>query len=58
MKSQYIVPVIGRTYLNRNGGEYRCTSNMFYENEERMQRVLSPWGNTGPLWCVLRTAGV
>ena len=41
MEKQYIVPVIGHTYLNRNGGEYRCTGNMFYENEERMQRALS-----------------
>lgn len=41
MDKPYIVPVIGQTYLNRSGGEYRCTGNMFYENEERMQRVLS-----------------
>lgn len=41
MDGQYIVPVIGQTYLNRNGGEYRCTGNMCYESDEQMRRALS-----------------
>ncbi len=41
MEKQYIVPVIGQTYFNRNGREYRCTDNLFYENEDRMRRALS-----------------
>lgn len=41
MKKQYIIPVIGQTYLNRNGEEYRCISNMTYGNEERARRALS-----------------
>lgn len=41
MEKRYIIPVAGQTYINRNGGEYRCTGNMSYESKEREQRALS-----------------
>ena len=41
MKKQYIVPIVGQIYTNRNGGEYRCTGNLFYENDAQRQRSVS-----------------
>ena len=41
MKKQYIIPIIGQIYRNRNGGEYRCTGNSFYMNDTQKQRALS-----------------
>ena len=41
MDKQYIIPVVGQTYRNRNGGEYRCTGNSLYLNDAQKQRALS-----------------
>ena len=41
MEKQYIIPVAGRTYRNRNGGEYLCTGNTFYVDDAQKQRFLS-----------------
>lgn len=41
MKKQYIVPIVGQIYTNRNGGEYCCTGNLFYENDAQRQRSVS-----------------
>ncbi len=41
MEKQYIIPVVGQIYRNRNGGEYRCTDTRFYENDAQKQRAVS-----------------
>ncbi len=41
MEKQYIAPVAGQIYRNRNGGEYLCTGNAFYENDARRERAVS-----------------
>ena len=41
MEKQYIIPVAGQTYRNRNGGEYLCTGNTFYVDDAQKQRFLS-----------------
>lgn len=41
MEKKYIVPIVGQTYINRNGGEYRCTGNNLYLNDAQKQRALS-----------------
>ena len=41
MDKQYIIPVVGQPYRNRNGGEYRCTGNSLYLNDAQKQRALS-----------------
>ena len=41
MDKQYIIPVAGRIYRNRSGGEYLCTGNSLYMNAEQQQRALS-----------------
>lgn len=41
MEKKYIVPIVGQTYINRNGGEYRCTGNSLYLNDAQKQRALS-----------------
>lgn len=40
-KGQYILPIVGHTYYSREGKKYRCTGNVSYENDERMQKVLA-----------------
>lgn len=41
MDKQYIIPVVGRIYHNRSGGEYRCTGNRLYMSDEQQRRALS-----------------
>lgn len=41
MDKQYIIPVVGQTYRNRNGGEYRCTGNALYMDDAQEQRTLT-----------------
>lgn len=41
MDKQYIIPVVGQIYRNRNGGEYYCTGNSLYMNDAQEQRVLA-----------------
>lgn len=41
MDRQYIIPVVGQIYRNRNGGEYRCTDNAFYVNDAQERRALA-----------------
>ena len=41
MDKQYIIPVVGRIYHNRGGGEYRCTGNRLYMSDEQQRRALS-----------------
>lgn len=41
MDKQYIIPVIGQIYRNRNGGKYRCTDNAFYVNDAQKRRALA-----------------
>ena len=41
MERKYIIPTVGQTYINRNGGEYLCTGNLFYENDTQRQRSIS-----------------
>ena len=41
MKGTYIVPVVGQTYRNRDGGEYLCTDTRLYENDTQKQRAVS-----------------
>jgi len=40
-KGKYFIPVVGQVYTNRGGGEYRCTGNFSYSDEERKQRSLA-----------------
>ena len=40
MDKQYIIPVVGQIYRNRNGGKYRCTGNSLYLNDAQKQRAL------------------
>jgi len=40
LEKKYIIPVIGQTYVNRNGSEYLCTGNCFYDSKEQEQRSL------------------
>ena len=41
MEKQYIVPVVGRVYTNRNGGDYLCTGNLLYLSKEEEHRSLA-----------------
>lgn len=41
MEKQYIVPVVGRVYTNRNGGDYLCTGNLLYLSKEEERRSLA-----------------
>ena len=41
MEKQYIVPVVGRVYTNRNGGDYLCTGNCFYFSEEQERQSVA-----------------
>lgn len=41
MERQYIIPVIGQIYKNRNGSDFLCTGNKAYETDEQEQRALS-----------------
>lgn len=41
MKGKYIVPVAGKVYANRSGGEYRCIRNTAYDSEAMEQRIVS-----------------
>lgn len=41
MEKQYIIPIVGRIYTNRNGQEYRCTNSRFYDSDECRQRALA-----------------
>ncbi len=41
MEKRYIIPVVGQTYINRNGGKYLCTENLLYSSEEQKQRSLA-----------------
>lgn len=41
MNRPYIIPVVGQTYRNRNGGEYRCIGTSFYADDARKQRAVS-----------------
>lgn len=41
MEKQYIIPVVGQIYTNRNGQEYRCTYSYFDSSDERKQRALA-----------------
>ncbi len=41
MERKYIIPVVGQIYINRNGGKYLCTGNLFYENDAQSQRAVS-----------------
>ena len=41
MERKYIIPTVGQTYINRNGGEYLCTGNLFYETDAQRQRSIS-----------------
>ena len=41
MDKQYIIPVVGQSYHNRGGGEYRCTGNSLYMNDAQEQRALA-----------------
>lgn len=41
MERQYIIPVIGQIYKNRNGSDFLCTGNRGYENDEQERMALS-----------------
>ena len=41
MSNQYIVPVAGQLYTNRNGNEYCCLSNETYPNREAMEQAVA-----------------
>lgn len=49
MEGKYFVPVVGQTYLNRNGREYRCTGNIPYESDAQEQRIVSMGDHTACL---------
>jgi len=40
-KGKYFIPVVGQVYTNRNGGQYRCTGNLFYSSKADAQRSLT-----------------
>ena len=50
MEKHYIVPIIGQVYTNRSGGDYLCTDNKVYEDDEQRQRALT----LGEHWASLK----
>lgn len=41
MQGNYIAPIIGQVYANRNGREYCCLSNTAYPSDEAMQKAVA-----------------
>ena len=40
MENNYIMPVMGHIYTNRNGGQYRCTGNAVYADDVQRDRAV------------------
>lgn len=41
MANNYIMPVVGQIYSNRNGSQYRCTGNEVYPDDVRMSSTVA-----------------
>lgn len=41
MQGNYITPIIGQVYVNRNGRKYCCLSNTAYPSDEAMQKAVA-----------------
>ena len=41
MEKEYIVPAVGKVYINRADGEYLCKGNRYYFSETAQQKAVS-----------------